>query len=92
MFLHLRMAAEFPPEFTAIPLEDIDPYYQNKKVRNRNFKLNETSSGRTLRMVTKNGKKRNGDQEWGDKNVYGVTLGKRWHNRPNIDRTTKFIF
>ena len=70
------MAAEFPPEFTAIPLEDIDPYYQNKKVRNRNYKLNDTSSGRTLRMVTKNGKKRNGDQEWGDKNVYGVTLGK----------------
>ena len=28
------MAAEFPPEFTAIPLEDIDPYYQNKKVTN----------------------------------------------------------
>ncbi len=27
-----RMAAEFPPELTAIPLEDIDPYYQNKKV------------------------------------------------------------
>ena len=48
MFLHLRMAAEFPPEFTAIPLEDIDPYYQNKKVRNRNFKLNDTSSGRIL--------------------------------------------
>ena len=65
MFLHLRMAAEFPPEFTAIPLEDIDPYYQNKKVRNRNFKLNDTSSGRILWMVTKNGKKemvtKNGD-------------------------------
>ena len=28
-----RMAAEFPAELTAIPLEDIDPYYQNKKVR-----------------------------------------------------------
>ena len=28
----IRMAAEFPPEFTAIPLEDIDSYYQNKKV------------------------------------------------------------
>jgi hypothetical protein len=26
------MAAEFPAEFTAIPLQDIDPYYQNKKV------------------------------------------------------------
>ena len=32
MPLPIRMAAEFPPEFTAIPLEDIDPYYQNKKV------------------------------------------------------------
>jgi len=31
MPLPIRMAAEFPPEFTAIPLEDIDPYYQNKK-------------------------------------------------------------
>ena len=29
------MAAEFPPEFTAIPLEDIDPYYQNKKVQKK---------------------------------------------------------
>ena len=29
------MAAEFPPEFTAIPLEDIDPYYQNKKVQEK---------------------------------------------------------
>ena len=27
-----RLAAEFPSELTAIPLEDIDPYYQNKKV------------------------------------------------------------
>jgi hypothetical protein len=26
------MAAEFPSELTGIPLEDIDPYYQNKKV------------------------------------------------------------
>lgn len=33
MALCTRMAAEFPPEFTAIPLEDIDPYYQNKKVK-----------------------------------------------------------
>ena len=32
---HFRMAAEFPPEFTAIPLEDIDPYYQNKKVQKK---------------------------------------------------------
>ena len=31
MPLPIRLAAEFPPEFTAIPLEDIDPYYQNKK-------------------------------------------------------------
>ena len=27
-----RLAAEFPAELTAIPLDDIDPYYQNKKV------------------------------------------------------------
>ena len=32
MPLPIRLAAEFPPELTAIPLEDIDPYYQNKKV------------------------------------------------------------
>ena len=32
MPLPIRMAAEFPPEFTAIPLEDMDPFYQNKKV------------------------------------------------------------
>ena len=31
MPLPIRLAAEFPPELTAIPLEDIDPYYQNKK-------------------------------------------------------------
>ena len=37
MPLPIRMAAEFPPEFTAIPLEDIDPYYQNKKVLIVNF-------------------------------------------------------
>ena len=39
-FLMSRLAAEFPPELTAIPLEDIDPYYQNKKVYtplNQNF-------------------------------------------------------
>ena len=34
----------------------------------------------------------NGDQEWGNKNVYGVTLGKRWHNQPNIDPPSKFIW
>ena len=28
----IRLAAEFPTDLTAIPLEDIDPYYQNKKV------------------------------------------------------------
>jgi hypothetical protein len=33
------MAAEFPPELTAIPLEDIDPYYQNKKVKFYNKKI-----------------------------------------------------
>ena len=32
MPLPIRLAAEFPPDLTAIPLEDIDPYYQNKKV------------------------------------------------------------
>ena len=31
MPLPIRLAAEFPPELTAIPLEDMDPYYQNKK-------------------------------------------------------------
>ena len=31
MPLPIRLAAEFPPELTAIPLEDIDPFYQNKK-------------------------------------------------------------
>ena len=34
MPLPIRLAAEFPPDLTAIPLEDIDPYYQNKKVPN----------------------------------------------------------
>ena len=33
----------------------------------------------------------NGDQEWEDKNVYGVTFGKRWHNQPNIDPPYTFI-
>ena len=44
MPLPIRMAAEFPPEFTAIPLEDIDPYYQNKKVTS-------TKTNRTLTFV-----------------------------------------
>ena len=39
MPLPIRMAAEFPPEFTAIPLEDIDPYYQNKKVFSQELQL-----------------------------------------------------
>ncbi len=32
MPLPIRMAAEFPPELVATPLEDIDPYYADKKV------------------------------------------------------------
>ena len=35
MPLPIRLAAEFPPDLTAIPLEDIDPYYQNKKVKHK---------------------------------------------------------
>ncbi len=34
MPLPIRLAAEFPDELVATPIEDIDPYYQNKKVRN----------------------------------------------------------
>jgi len=30
-----RLAAEFPDELVATPIEDIDPYYQNKKVINQ---------------------------------------------------------
>ena len=37
MPLPIRLAAEFPPDLTAIPLEDIDPYYQNKKVEKSKF-------------------------------------------------------
>jgi hypothetical protein len=33
MPLPIRLAAEFPDELVATPIEDIDPYYQNKKVR-----------------------------------------------------------
>ena len=32
MPLPIRLAAEFPPELVATPIEDIDTYYQNKKV------------------------------------------------------------
>ena len=31
----IRMAAEFPPELVATPVEDIDPYYADKKVRKK---------------------------------------------------------
>ena len=31
MPLPIRLAAEFPPELVATPIEDIDPYYANKK-------------------------------------------------------------
>ena len=30
----------------------------------------------------------NGDQEWGDKKVYGVRLGKRWQRELNIDTSS----
>jgi hypothetical protein len=36
MPLPIRLAAEFPDELVATPIEDIDPYYQNKKVRHFN--------------------------------------------------------
>ena len=32
MPLPIRLAAEFPPELVATPIEDIDVFYQNKKV------------------------------------------------------------
>ena len=31
MPLPIRLAAEFPPELVATPIEDIDPFYANKK-------------------------------------------------------------
>ena len=34
MPLPIRLAAEFPPELVATPIEDIDVFYQNKKVIN----------------------------------------------------------
>ena len=33
MPLPIRMAAEFPPELVATPIEDIDNFYADKKVR-----------------------------------------------------------
>jgi hypothetical protein len=33
MPLPLRLGAEFPTDMVAIPLEDIDPYYANQRVR-----------------------------------------------------------
>ena len=32
MPLPIRMAAEFPPQLFATPIEDIDPFYSDKKV------------------------------------------------------------
>ena len=32
MPLPIRLAAAFPPELTAVPIEDIDPYYRNQRV------------------------------------------------------------
>lgn len=32
MPLPIRLAAVFPPELTAVPIEDIDPYYRNQRV------------------------------------------------------------
>ena len=32
MPLPIRLAAEFPDELVATPIEDIDPYYSNKKL------------------------------------------------------------
>jgi len=31
MPLPIRLAAVFPPELTAVPIEDIDPYYRNQR-------------------------------------------------------------
>ena len=39
MPLPIRMAAEFPPELVATPIEDIDNFYADKKVRGRNFAM-----------------------------------------------------
>ena len=33
MPLPIRMAAEFPAQLFATPIEDIDPFYSDKKVR-----------------------------------------------------------
>lgn len=32
MPLPIRLNAVFPPELTAVPIEDIDPYYRNERV------------------------------------------------------------
>lgn len=32
MPLPIRLNAVFPPELTAVPIEDIDPYYRNQRV------------------------------------------------------------
>lgn len=32
MPLPIRLNAVFPPEMTAVPIEDIDPYYRNQRV------------------------------------------------------------
>ena len=34
MPLPIRLAAVFPPELACVPIEDIDPYYRNQRVRN----------------------------------------------------------
>ena len=33
MPLPVRFAAAFPPELLTVPIEDIDPYYQNQQVQ-----------------------------------------------------------
>jgi hypothetical protein len=43
MPLPIRLAAEFPDELVATPIEDIDPYYQNKKVRPFNQNISNTT-------------------------------------------------
>ena len=52
MPLPIRLAAEFPPDLTAIPLEDIDPYYQNKKVWEKRFKKLNTPNPTTKKTTS----------------------------------------
>ena len=33
MPLPIRLNAVYPPELTAVPIEDIDPYYRNQRVK-----------------------------------------------------------